>query len=721
VLNEDQESLEKRVELLRQVCQTVSKKILGCITSQGQQPVDTEKRMKKLPLSGLSTSLIDCSAQLGQQTHSGQVFMLCGDAEGKVALDTVQLEVSIEDKVLKPITDLLDVDIPSIQKLRKQLNVRTLDMDAAKTRYAAAVKQAQQAGGLQSKVDAAKEEVEDAMTKMEQTRDQLATEMYTFVAKESDLSHCMLELAQAQAVYHRNAVEVFEQLIPLLQESIEFSVPKPLFGLALENHLDRSGRRVASVLEDCVNALLDYGLDEEGLFRIAGAASKVKKLRAALNAENASVTLCPEEFDAHVVATVLKQYLRELPQPLMTFQLHDEWTQAMCLPVEQRPPVLREIIDKMPKAYRDNLQYLIKFLARLSENSDINKMSASNIGLVIGPNLLWPLNDAGANMMTAGLQNASSIVELLVTNVTYYFPDVDEADSPALSDYSSRSSSHHSIGLANSTTLPATMTDNFQQPASAPVLLPTTGPQYHFYPVCSGPTDSVLPPADSGPQQMTQHFQPVTVQANEQFCDKVVTQSAGNSPSVAKRASKKTRAAPPPPPPADPASSTGDGLPQLTGHMTSDPSVLPPQSPISPRLSRPREPPPDRPFLPSEKPPPLPDKIAIEKPPHTLEKPSCVSPSSGIPSKSVMSGVCSSSTMEFRGDQPPRLYPVLPVNPEEHLSATPGTSVSDISTEKHHRRQLSDTGSLGRPLRPTPPPPPSSVPRKIDSPRGERR
>jgi len=43
----------------------------------------------------------------------------------------------------------------------------------------------------------------------------------------------------------------------------EFTAPQPLFGMALGSHLERSSRDIASVIADCVTALLEYGLDEE--------------------------------------------------------------------------------------------------------------------------------------------------------------------------------------------------------------------------------------------------------------------------------------------------------------------------------------------------------------------------------------------------------------------------------------------------------------------------
>lgn len=50
---------------------------------------------------------------------------------------------------------------------------------------------------------------------------------------------------------------------------------------------------------------------------------------------------------------------------------------------------LWEVLHKLPPANLENLRFLIKFLAVLSKNQDINKMSPQNIAIVIGPNLIW--------------------------------------------------------------------------------------------------------------------------------------------------------------------------------------------------------------------------------------------------------------------------------------------------------------------------------------------
>lgn len=79
------------------------------------------------------------------------------------------------------------------------------------------------------------------------------------------------------------------------------------------------------MIEACVGWLL-FNLNEEGLFRINGSASKVKKLKSALNAN--IIDYAEYVRDPHSVAGCLKSYLRELPEPLLTFQMYPAWINA---------------------------------------------------------------------------------------------------------------------------------------------------------------------------------------------------------------------------------------------------------------------------------------------------------------------------------------------------------------------------------------------------------
>nr|XP_022318800.1 rho GTPase-activating protein 17-like isoform X6 [Crassostrea virginica] len=420
VLSEDLQSVEKRVDLVKTVCQSTSKKIAGCLQGQG---VDMEKRLKKLPENALGLGMIESGALLGADSIMGTMFQVCGECQTTLAKELLQYEIDVEQKCLAPLQEILDVEIPVINKCKKQLSKFTLDMDSCKSRWNQAVKQTQVHGAnmatVSAKADQLKEEYEESCNKMYQARDNLATEMFNFVAKEAEHSSKLISILEAQRAYHRRALEALDQAIPKLNEALECNPLKPVYGVSLEEHLRVTGRDIALVLEVCIITLIEGGLEEEGLFRIAGMASKVKKLKNAFDAN----VIDMEEYaqDLHTVAGALKQYLRELPEPLLTTQLYPDFINAAKLPQDQKLQQLWTAIRKLPEQNYNNYRYLIKFLAKLAEKSDENKMTPSNIAIVIGPNLLWSEGDNGPNMVTSG--TISNMIELFITHCDWFFPE----------------------------------------------------------------------------------------------------------------------------------------------------------------------------------------------------------------------------------------------------------------------------------------------------------
>ncbi|XP_075421789.1 rho GTPase-activating protein 17 isoform X2 [Ascaphus truei] len=412
--------IERRLDTVRMVCHNAHKKLLGCL--QGQPGTDTDKRYRKLPLMGASQSMQDGCAQLSDDTLLGKTLYSCGDAEQRLAQELSQHEVQIEKDILEPLIQLAESEIPNIQKLRKQLAKLVLDWDSARARW----NQAQKSSGANfqvqpGKIDYLKEEMDEAGNKVEQCKDQLAADMYNFISREGEYGRYFVTLLEAQADYHRKALAVLEKALPEIQAQQDKWTEKPAFGTALEEHLKRSGRDIALPIEACVMMLLETGMKEEGLFRIAAGASKLKKLKAALDCSASQL----EEFysDPHAVAGALKSYLRELPEPLMTFSLYEEWNQAGNIQDQNsKLQALWVVCQKLPKANLENFRYLVKFLAKLSHSSDINKMTPSNIAIVLGPNLLWAKHEGTlAEMAAATSVHVMTIIEPIIQHADWFF------------------------------------------------------------------------------------------------------------------------------------------------------------------------------------------------------------------------------------------------------------------------------------------------------------
>ncbi|XP_035998079.1 rho GTPase-activating protein 44 isoform X4 [Fundulus heteroclitus] len=428
VLSEDLLQVEKRLELVKQVSHSTHKKLTACL--QGQQGVDVDKKSvrspsKKLPLTTLAQCMVEGAAVLGDDSLLGKMLKLCGETQDKLAQELISFELTIEKDVIEPLYDLAEVEIPNIQKQRKHLAKLVLDMDSARTRYHQSNKSSGLSSNLQptgAKADHLREEMEEAANRMEICRDQLSADMYSFVAKEIDYASYFQTLIEVQAEYHRKSLELLQSVLPQIKAHQETWVEKPCYGKPLEEHLALSGRDVAFPIEACVTMLLECGMQEEGLFRIAPSASKLKKLKASLDCGVMDV----QEFstDPHAIAGALKSYLRELPEPLMTFELYNDWIQASNIQdQEKRLQALLGACEKLPSANNNNFKYLIKFLSKLTEYQDVNKMTPGNIAIVLGPNLLWTHDEGNiTEMMTTVSLQIVGIIEPIIQHADWFFP-----------------------------------------------------------------------------------------------------------------------------------------------------------------------------------------------------------------------------------------------------------------------------------------------------------
>ncbi|KAJ0001327.1 hypothetical protein NQD34_006347 [Periophthalmus magnuspinnatus] len=386
VLSEDLLQVEKRLDLVKQVSHSTHKKLTACL--QGQQGGRPREKVCQVPIR---------AAVLGDDSLLGKMLKISGETEEKLAQELIQFEFQIERDVVEPLYVLAEVDIPNIQKQRKHLAKLVLDMDSARTRFQQSSKSSSHPSTLQpgAKSESLREEMEEAATRMEICRDQLSADMYNFVAKEIDYANYFQTLIETQAEYHRKSLEILHSILPQIKAQQEAWVEKPSFGKSLEEHLNISGREIAFPIEACVTMLLECGMQEEGLFRVAPSASKLKKLKASLDCGVLDV----QEYssDPHAIAGALKSYLRELPEPLMTTELYDEWIQAS--------------------------KYLIKFLAKLSEYQESNKMTPGNMAIVLGPNLLWTHTEPNmTEMMTTVSLQIVGIIEPIIQHADWFFP-----------------------------------------------------------------------------------------------------------------------------------------------------------------------------------------------------------------------------------------------------------------------------------------------------------
>lgn len=102
--------------------------------------------------------------------------------------------------------------------------------------------------------------------------------------------------------------------------------------------------------------------------------------------------------------------------------MHDRWVEVPALPTkEARVKEIRYILkEDLPSNVVINIQYLVKMLAELTKKSDVNKMTTSNLGIVIGPSLLWKIGGSTASQQN----NIEKVIKVRSEFKKYFFSNI---------------------------------------------------------------------------------------------------------------------------------------------------------------------------------------------------------------------------------------------------------------------------------------------------------
>ncbi|KAL6459935.1 hypothetical protein MHYP_G00316940 [Metynnis hypsauchen] len=166
-------------------------------------------------------------------------------------------------------------------------------------------------------------------------------------------------------------------------------LPTQQFGVSLQYIREKNnGALIPPVICQTVSYLKRKGLKTEGIFRRSARVQLIKDIQKLYN-QGKPVSF--EQYsDVHVPAVILKTFLRELPEPLLTFTLYDQIQDFTKVESSLRASRCKRIVESLPEHNFIVVKYLICFLHMVSQESISNKMSSSNLACVFGVNLVWP-------------------------------------------------------------------------------------------------------------------------------------------------------------------------------------------------------------------------------------------------------------------------------------------------------------------------------------------
>ncbi|XP_015742351.1 rac GTPase-activating protein 1 [Coturnix japonica] len=144
---------------------------------------------------------------------------------------------------------------------------------------------------------------------------------------------------------------------------------------------------IPSIIVHCVNEIEQRGLNEKGLYRISGCDKTVRELKEKfLRSKN--IPSLSNVDDIHAICGLLKDFLRNLKEPLLTFRLNKTFMEAAeILDEDNSIAAMYQAVGELPRANRDTLAFLMVHLQRVAQSPD-TKMDVTNLAKVFGPTIV---------------------------------------------------------------------------------------------------------------------------------------------------------------------------------------------------------------------------------------------------------------------------------------------------------------------------------------------
>ena len=200
----------------------------------------------------------------------------------------------------------------------------------------------------------------------------------------------------------------------------EGTKPISVFGIPLKKMMknNRESGLIPSIVEKTVKELLKRNAHKtEGLLRISGNASTILGF---LNTVNQGGPINLNALDVHTISGLFKLFFRKMPEPIMTYDLYEEFLEVTNEPSEtKKVQQYRKLIERLPDVSQFTLQHIFSFFSLLASYSEINKMTETNIAIVMTPVLLHSkVND----MLAASRQcTANQVIEEIILNYKAIF------------------------------------------------------------------------------------------------------------------------------------------------------------------------------------------------------------------------------------------------------------------------------------------------------------
>ncbi|KAJ5077216.1 rho gtpase-activating protein 68f [Anaeramoeba ignava] len=170
----------------------------------------------------------------------------------------------------------------------------------------------------------------------------------------------------------------------------------------------------------CIEEVEERGLNTVGIFRISSSSQRIKEITTDLS-QDKEVLL--SELDIITISALIKQYFRELPEPILTTNLYDTFVKLADLEETEQFKKVFELFQSLPFYNKILALVLLRLLKKVSENCSINMMGIENLALIFGPTFLKKIRIIDNNLpqpdpleVVRENEKVAKITSLLINN-----------------------------------------------------------------------------------------------------------------------------------------------------------------------------------------------------------------------------------------------------------------------------------------------------------------
>ncbi|XP_051878272.1 rho GTPase-activating protein 6-like [Pristis pectinata] len=221
-----------------------------------------------------------------------------------------------------------------------------------------------------------------------------------------------------------------------LLEALQLSLPvelekKKLTKTKKKLSLNPIYRQVPRIVQQCCHHIESYGLQTVGIFRVGSSKKRVRQLRDEF--DQGLEVILDEEHSVHDVAALLKEFLRDMPDPLLTRELYTAFINTMSMNQKKQFSTLQLLIYLLPPCNCDTLFRLLELLSKVASHAHDsvgedgqevtgNKMTVPNLATIFGPNLLHRENvsDKDYSMQAVEVEESSAVIGVIQKMIDNY-------------------------------------------------------------------------------------------------------------------------------------------------------------------------------------------------------------------------------------------------------------------------------------------------------------